>query len=215
MSGGWKNRLSNWLPRWSPGMYRFTLGTMVALAFVVPLTLVALPFIEFLNGMAAQPKARPQMTYGRVFGQELHTLRAFPAGTISRDQRPVLFEAGGNTVEDAVSIGAKVVNPIPVTMEALRRGQNRYDIYCITCHGRNGEGNGPVVGPSRFPAPPSLHTDQARGYADGTICYIITKGAGKMPAYAEQIEPEDRWKVVHYVRALQRARNPRPEDYQP
>jgi len=215
MSEGWKDKLSNCYPRWSPTMYRFTLGTMLALAFVVPLTIVALPFIEFLNGMAAQPKAKPQMTYGRVFGQELHTLRALPAGTISRDQQPELFETGGNTVEDAVSIGGGVPNPVPVTMNALRRGQNRYDIYCITCHGRNGEGNGPVVGPNRFPAPPSLHTDQARGYADGTICYIITKGAGKMPAYAGQIEPEDRWKIVHYVRALQRARNPRPEDYQP
>ena len=215
MKGGWKDKLSKCCPRWSPAMYRFTLGTMLALAFIVPLAIVALPFIEFLNGMAAQPKARPQMTYGRVFGQELQVLRPEPAGTIHRDYQQPLFESGTNKIEDAVAIGGKVVNPVPVTMEILRRGQNRYNIYCIACHGDAGEGNGPVVGPNRFPAPPSLNTDQARGYPDGTVCYVITKGVGKMPGYASQIEPQDRWNIVHYVRALQRSRDPKPEDYQP
>ncbi len=215
MSGGWKDKLSNWQPGWSPGIYRFALGTMLALAFIVPLAIVALPFNEFLNGMAAQPKARPQMTYGRVFGQELQVSRPEPAGAIHRNYQPPLFESGTNKIEDAVAIGGKVANPTPITKESLLRGQDRYNIYCITCHGDAGEGNGPVVGPNRFPAPPSLNTDQARGYADGTIAYVITKGVGKMPGYASQIEPQDRWHIVHYVRAVQRSRNPKPEDYQP
>jgi mono/diheme cytochrome c family protein len=90
-------------------------------------------------------------------------------------------------------------------MDNLQRGRNRYDIFCIACHGRMAEGDGPVVGPNRFPAPPSLHTDQARGYDDGTIYYVITHGIGKMPGYADKLTPQDRWKVVHYVRALQLA----------
>jgi mono/diheme cytochrome c family protein len=214
MSGGWKDKLSRWSPAWSPPMYRFVLGTMLVLAFVIPLAIVAVPFIEFLNGMAAQPKAKSQMTYGRTFGEELPVLRSEPPGAVRREYRAPLFGPGSNKIEDAQAIGAKVVNPMPVTMENLERGRNRYEIYCIACHGRTAESNGPVVGPNRFPAPPSLHTDQARGYADGTICYVITNGVGKMPAYAGQIEPDDRWKVVLYVRALQRAQNPKPEDYQ-
>lgn len=215
MNGGWKNRLTNWHPRFSPRIYRITLGAMVVAAFVVPLAIVALPFIEFLNGMAAQPKGRPQMTYGRVFGQELRVSRPEPAGAVWREYQPPLFETGAATIEDARQWGAGVSNPLPITMQHLRRGRDRFDIYCAACHGVGGEGNGPVVGPARFPAPPSLHTDQARGYVDGTICYIITRGAGKMPSYAGQLDPEDRWKVVQYVRALQRAHTPRPEDYQP
>ncbi len=215
MNGGWKGRLTNWSPSFSPKLYRFILGALLTLAFVVPLAIVALPFNEFLNGMAAQPKARPQMTYGRVFGQELPAWHPEPKGAIPQDYRPAMFEDGTNKIEDARAWGDKTANPIPITMENLLRGRNRYDIYCIACHGAGGEGNGPVVGPNRFPAPPSLHTDQARGYSDGTICYIITKGVGKMPGYPLQLDPDDRWKVVHYVRALQRAHNPRPEDYQP
>jgi mono/diheme cytochrome c family protein len=212
---GWKERLTNWNPGFSPKVYRFILGTMLTLAFVIPLAIVALPFIEFLNGMAAQPKAKSQMTYGRIFGQQLPVWRPEPLGAVRQDYQPILFEAGTNKIEDATALGAKVVNPIPMTMDNLRRGQDRFDIYCIVCHGPGAEGNGSVVGPNRFPAPPSLHTDQARGYADGTICYIITRGTGKMPSYAGQLGPDDRWKVVHYVRALQRAHNPKPEDLKP
>ena len=72
------------LPRWSPTMYKATLIAFVALAFIVPLFIVALPFIEFLNGMAAQPKAKAQMTYGRVHGQESLVEREPVAGSIPR-----------------------------------------------------------------------------------------------------------------------------------
>jgi len=215
MNGGWKDKLAGWHPRWSPRMYRFTLGSLIVLAFVVPLVIVGLPFIEFLNGMAAQPKAKSQMTYGRVFGEEIPVLWSPPAGAVGREQPPVLFESGSNRIEDAKAFGDRIANPVPLTIENVHRGQNRYEIYCITCHDRRGEGNGPAVGPNRFPAPPSLHTDQARGYSDGTICYIVSKGMGKMPGYAGQIEMHDRWKIVYYVRALQRAQNPKAEDYQP
>ena len=70
----------------------------------------------------------------------------------------------------------------------MRGGQELYDIHCIACHGKLGVGDGPVTGPDRFPAPPSLHTDQARGYTDGTIFHIITKGTEKMPSYADKLD---------------------------
>lgn len=215
MSGGWKDRLADFYPRWSPGMYRFTLGSLIALAFLVPLVIVGLPFIEFLNGMAAQPKARSQMTYGRVFGEEIPVLRSPVDGAVGREQPPVLFKAIAAGAANTQPSGAGLANPVALTMDNIRRGQNRYEIFCLVCHGRTGEGNGPVVGPNRFPAPPSLHTEQAQAYSDGAICQIISQGFGKMPAYAGQIEAEDRWNIVHYVRALQRAHNPKPEDYQP
>jgi len=81
--------------------------------------------------------------------------------------------------------------------------------------GRLGQGDGPVIGPDRFGAPPSLHTKQAREYADGTIFHITTKGLEKMPGYAEQLTPGERWQVIQYLRALQRSMNPKPEDLAP
>jgi mono/diheme cytochrome c family protein len=49
-------------------------------------------------------------------------------------------------------------------------------------------------------------------WGDGHIFHVITKGQGVMPSYAQQVQPEDRWAVIHYIRALQRAQNPTDED---
>ena len=69
--------------------------------------------------------------------------------------------------------------------------------------------------PGRFPAPPSLHTAEALEYKYGTLFHIMTKGVGKMPSYAQQLDSEERWKVAQYVRALQRSASPKPEDLAP
>ena len=207
-----KDRLEKLEPRWYPTAYKGVLIGMVASAIVIPLGLVAVPFLEFFNGMAAQPKAKAQMTYGRVFGDTLLVARDPVPGTVPQDYEPYRFNHLGNTLEDAKKAGEALENPLPVTRENLEKGQQVYNIFCIACHGAKGEGDGGVTGPNRFPAPPSLHTDQARAYKDGTIFHFITKGQGKMPSYANQIEPEERWQAVLYVRALQRAMNPNPED---
>ena len=210
-----KDKLLDCYPRWSPTMYKLTLGGAVALAMALPLVFVALPFVEFFNGMAAQPKGKPQMTYGRTYGAELLVERAPAEGTVPRGYFPYAYDHLDNTIESAKDVGKRLANPVPVTMPNLRRGQALYNAYCFTCHGRRGEGNGPVVGPERFPAPPSLHTKDAIAYEDGALYHIMTKGIGKMPSYAEQLDPEGRWKVAQYVRALQRSMAPKPEDMRP
>lgn len=236
-----QNILDKVLPRWSPLMFKATLITLVAAAFVIPLALAATPFIEFFNGMAAQSKGKAQMTYGRTFGEELLVTREPAPGSVPRGWRPYplahLTEQIGEAkaadpemdpklisemeLEAARLAGELLANPVRVTEEGLLRGKNRYDIFCIVCHGPRGQANGPatgtnpVTGVPRFPAPPSLHTEQAQGYKDGTIYHIITQGMGQMPGYSDKLSEEDRWQVIHYVRALQRAMNPRPEDLEP
>lgn len=87
-------------------------------------------------------------------------------------------------------------------MSQLRRGQNRYQIFCVPCHGPLGNGDGLV--PKRgFPFPPSYHTDRLRGEPLGYIFAVISSGRGPMPSYGELLTPEDRWAVAAYVRALQ------------
>jgi mono/diheme cytochrome c family protein len=202
-------------PKWSPTMYKATLLGAIAMAIIIPLALVATPMIEFFNGMAAQPKGKAQGTYGRVFGEELIVERPPVPGTIPRGYVRYAFAESGNTIEDALLVGETLLNPVPLDRAGLERGRRVYEIFCAVCHGKEGHGDGPATGPNRFPAPPSLHTDQARDYADGTMFHIITKGVGKMPGYARQIDPDDRWKTIHFVRALQRAMNPKPEDMTP
>jgi mono/diheme cytochrome c family protein len=196
-------------------MYKLTLGGAAVFAIALPLALVALPFIEFFNGMAAQPKGKPQMTYGRIYEVDSLVERAPVEGTIPRGYYPYPYDGLENTIEAAKVVGETLENPVPITMQTLKRGQALYKVYCATCHGSRGEGNGPVIGPNRFPAPPSLHTKEAITYKDGALYHIMTKGIGKMPSYAKKLDPQERWMVAHYVRALQRSMAPRPEDLTP
>jgi hypothetical protein len=209
------DRLQKFQPKWSPTMFKATLVGMIAMAFVVPLGLVAVPFIEFLNGMAAQPKGKAQMTFGRTYdpaGFGWRVERRPVPGTLPRGYFPYEFDHLGNTTEESKLVGESLGNPLDVTVESMKKGQELYGIFCVPCHGAQGHGDGPVIGPDRFPAPPSLHTDQARDYRDGTIYHILTKGQNKMPSYAPLLEPTERWQVILYLRALQRAENPTEED---
>ena len=209
------DKLQTVYPKWSPLMYKATLLGALATAVIVPLALVPVPMIEFFNGMAAQPKGKAQGTYGRVFGEARMVERPPVPGTVPRGYHRYAFDGAGNTIEDALRVGETLNNPVALDRANLERGRRVFDVYCAVCHGKGGDGDGPATGPNRFPAPPSLHTDQARGYPDGAVFHIITKGMGKMPGYAKQIDEEDRWKAIHYLRALQRAKNPKPGDLQP
>lgn len=92
--------------------------------------------------------------------------------------------------------------PLAVTEEHLKRGQERFNIFCAPCHGRLGNGQGMVVRRG-FPRPPSYHIDRLRDAPVGYLFDVITNGFGRMPDYADQIPPADRWKIAAYVRALQ------------
>ncbi|MBI2346044.1 MAG: cytochrome c [Deltaproteobacteria bacterium] len=128
--------------------------------------------------------------------------RAPIKGTIPQGFEPYPFDKPEET--------AGLANPLPRTAEVLARGKVVYETYCHVCHGSRGLGDGPIV--PKFPKPLSLVSAQAREYSDGRIFHVITKGQNLMPSYASQLSPEQRWAAVHYVRVLQRAANPTPED---
>ena len=104
--------------------------------------------------------------------------------------------------------------PIPLTLETLERGQERYSIYCAVCHGSTGAGNGIVVRRG-YTKPPSYITDDSRQLARsgfkvplrsvplGYFFEVMTHGYGAMADYAMQIDPRDRWAVAAYIRTMQ------------
>jgi mono/diheme cytochrome c family protein len=97
--------------------------------------------------------------------------------------------------------------PMPVTMELLKRGQDRFNIYCVPCHGRLGDGNGMIANRGfelRRPVG-NYHTDRLRNMPAGHFYDVITNGYGAMFSYASRVEPQDRWAIVAYIRALQLA----------
>jgi mono/diheme cytochrome c family protein len=101
--------------------------------------------------------------------------------------------------------------PMPLTVALLKRGQERFDIYCAVCHDRSGSGDGMIV-QRGYAKPPSYHVERLRKAPDGYLFDVITRGHGAMPDYASQIPVDDRWAIVGYVRALQLAGNAKLAD---
>jgi mono/diheme cytochrome c family protein len=154
--------------------------------------------------MAVQGKLRTFQSSNRFEDGAL--ARPKPDGTV----------AWGSETSERVSQGTEkgtIVqkNPLPVTMTLLKRGQQRFQIYCSPCHGDTGAGNGVVV-QRGFPHPPSYHTDRLRSEPDGDLFRTISNGTGAMYSYADRVEVEDRWAIVAYIRALQESQNARVSD---
>ena len=103
-------------------------------------------------------------------------------------------------------------NPIELSIEVLNRGQDRYNIYCSVCHSQVGNGKG-IVTQYEYPViPANLHDQRIREQADGEMYNTIVYGLRSMPAYGYQINTDDVWSIIHYVRALQRSQNATIED---
>src|SRR3954469_17762470 len=115
-------------------------------------------------------------------------------------------DASGNTVVTSFPNDIDEF-PVPVTKELIDRGQQRYNIYCIVCHGPNGNGDGMVVRRG-FPKPPTYHDDRLRNAPVGHFFDVITNGWGKMNSYAYQVQPADRWAIAAYIWTLQASQNP-------
>jgi len=100
-----------------------------------------------------------------------------------------------------------VANPVAFSFKSLERGAELYNRYCVTCHGADGGGNGPVAGlpfgkgPFGLVLPIGGPMSVAKAFSDGHIYTTISLGRGRMPSY-QRILPEDRWNVVNYVRQL-------------
>ncbi len=104
--------------------------------------------------------------------------------------------------------------PFEITPAILERGQERYNIYCSPCHGLVGNGQGLVV-QRGFKQPSSFHVDRLREAPVGYYYSVITHGFATMYSYASRVEPEDRWAIIAYIRALQLSQNATLSDVPP
>jgi cytochrome c553 len=158
--------------------------------------------------MANQPKYDP-LEPSDFFADGMSARPRIP-GTVARGELDV----------DSFLVTGKINNadgdgfPFPITMAVMNRGQERFNIYCSPCHGREGDGNGMI--PSRgLRRPPSYHTEALRNAKTGHFFDVMTNGFGAMPTYAPQIPVNDRWAIIAYIRALQLSQNGTINDLPP
>jgi REP element-mobilizing transposase RayT/mono/diheme cytochrome c family protein len=192
-------------PPWTPKAFG-----AVASGRALPALLVAISLLGTAcrPDMANQPKAKP-----------LSQSDFFSNGTSAR-QPPPYAVARGETRDNAafytgLTNGTYVTQlPMKLTPELLSRGRERYEAICAECHDRTGSGNGMVV-QRGFPQPPSYHVDRLWNAPIGHFYDVITNGYGVMYSYADRVEPEDRWAIAAYIRALQLSHNAKPSDVDP
>ncbi len=99
---------------------------------------------------------------------------------------------------------ASLASPFPTSdPEVVDQGKQGYFLYCQMCHGPDHDGQG-TVGQSFAPLPGDLRSPRIQGLSDGLFFHEISYGVpgGRQPALATTIFPEDRWKIVHYVKSL-------------
>jgi mono/diheme cytochrome c family protein len=159
---------------------------------------------KMMRNMYDQPRYKP-----------MRESSLFPDGTSARSPVPgTVAAASGNlagTSSGRLGEEQVVTQPATVTLQLLRRGQERFNIYCAPCHSPMGDGDGMVVRRG-FPAPPSYHTDRLRKAPDQHFYDVMTNGYGVMRPYSDRVPPEDRWAIVAYIRALQLSQYARAED---
>jgi mono/diheme cytochrome c family protein len=169
-------------------LFRWTMAA-AALAVLIPLA-------GCRQDMQDQPKMIPQRE--SKFFASGRSVRPQVLGTVARGQ----LDADTYFYTGLVDDKAQDAMPYPVNMTVLRRGQERFDVYCTPCHSRLGNGRGMIVERGYKPAgdllEPRILNEPLGHYFD-----VISHGYGAMPDYAAQITTQDRWAIAAYIRALQ------------
>ena len=196
------------MPRW----IRSVLIVLAALA-LLPFAFIykarhvhsPLPRVHFVQGMDNQPRYRSQQI--NPFFADTREARPPVEGTVARGR---LDDDEG--VTKGLRNGTWLESfPVPLSERVLERGADRFRIYCAPCHGLAGYGDGMVairadrLMEGTFVPPTSVHDATVLARPVGHLFNTITNGIRTMPSYGSQIPVDDRWAIVAYVRALQRA----------
>ena len=160
-----------------------------------------------------------QSSYGQQkendFFADNMSMRSHPEGTVARGQLNAddAFYRGTNEVGEFITD-----MPVEMNMDLLERGQDRFNIFCSSCHGQSGNGDGlvhrhaTILAEGLWAPPSNLTSKVVVDLPVGSIFNTITNGIRTMPAHGAQIPHQDRWAIIAYVRALQLSRNATIDD---
>lgn len=158
---------------------------------------------EYMGDMTSSP-AYESYTPNRNFNDG-KTMQPPVPGTIPREFVPYAYD---KTDEDRALAAATLVNQFEVTKENLDRGERIYVIFCMQCHGKKGDGLGPLYINKKYTYPPaSLLSEKMMPANEGDIYHVISIGYGIMAEHGSMIQPNDRWKITTYVKEVLQKKN--------
>ena len=163
------------------------------------------PPIHLQRNMFTQDKGKVQRE--NTFFEDGRVMRPLEEGTLSTSA-PIVKTAYYTGKDDQGRPVDKFPEQVTVDANLLKRGQERFNIYCSPCHDRSGLGNGIVIQRANKLgawAVPSYYEQRLLDTPVGDIFSTITNGKNTMKSYAYQVPVADRWAIVAYVRALQRS----------
>jgi len=185
-----------------PKFLGFLLFVFIFVAGSVYFTLNKFMFMQPYNWMREQTKVTAQES--STFFADGFGMRMPVKGTVARGKMPYLFKGKPELA------AATLHNPLLPTKMNIELGKKKFNIYCSPCHGYFAKGDSRLHG--QFPNPPSLHSAKVRNWPDGRIYAVIMDGQNVMPSYASQLDYNERWAVILYVRTLQRSLNAKESD---
>lgn len=154
---------------------------------------------EDIDPMKRQPRFDPYSA--NEFFADRRAMRQPPLGAVARTSPDP-----GDPRVTGFSEGSPVRRiPVPLSRDLFVQGRKHFDIFCAPCHGLAADGDSVVARQMQLRPPPSLLETRYRTLADGDLYRVVSQGYGLMPSYQSELEPNERWAVVAYVRALQRS----------
>lgn len=168
------------------------------------------PGYEYTPDMYRSPAVEAYVDYGEVRDtlryEKMHSISARKPveGTVpytdnAMNDMPYTLP---NTQEGYEMAGSMVKSPLEETEAVVAKGKAIYENFCISCHGKDGQGNGPVVEKGGHPAP-GAYNGSLKELPEGKMFHTLTYGKGVMGSHASQLTKEERWQVIAYVKVLQ------------
>lgn len=181
------------------------------------------PPLEVFPDMDRQARYKPQAE--NSFFDDGRNDRPIPTGAVARGNYLNYNEVFSKDFVD-LRLGDMAYNkgkhaddtfvqalPTEVTYANMEHGRLKYEIFCVSCHGAAGDGNG-VTKPYGILAA-SYHDDRLRNESDGYIYDVIMNGKGLMYGLSDRLSADEAWSIVLYVRALQFSQNASVEELTP
>ncbi|MCW5899607.1 MAG: c-type cytochrome [Flavobacteriales bacterium] len=205
-------------------MHTITLGALATATVLLLLSSCGRdpnsPGVEYMPDMYRSPAIEAYVDFGQDpyhYGEDLaREQRERPSarrpadGTIPFAADPAKAEfmmpyPYPNTPDGYEQAGRELKSPVAMTEATVEKGKVIYGKFCQHCHGEKGQGDGPAVQRSndKYPQPPAYDGAQLKELPEGKMYHTLTHGKGAMGSHASQLDKEERWLVVQYVKYLQ------------